>query len=80
MQGSEAHLKRLCTHIGSTRNEVGELEALASSQSCGVTGVTGGTWWHESHSRSAEVEGTGCSGGTGRQARWRSGTVGEGEV
>ena len=56
-KGSREHLKRLCTKAGSMRNNQDELESLVSSQSSALSGITGETWWHESHNWSAGMEG-----------------------
>ena len=57
-EGSGAHLKCLYTNARSMRNEQDELEALISSQSYDVIGISETSW--------NDWRATGCSGGIGR--------------
>ncbi|KAK4816487.1 hypothetical protein QYF61_017239 [Mycteria americana] len=55
-EGSGAYLKCLYTNAHSIRNKQDELEALVSSQSYNIIGISE-TWWNESHDWSAGTEG-----------------------
>ncbi|KAK4827172.1 hypothetical protein QYF61_015134 [Mycteria americana] len=54
--GSGAYLKCLYTNAHSMRNKQDKLEALVSSQSYEIIGMSE-TWWNESHDWSAGMEG-----------------------
>ncbi|KAK4807079.1 hypothetical protein QYF61_018420 [Mycteria americana] len=54
-EGSGAYLKCLYTNEHSMRNKQDELEALVSSQSHDIIGISE-TWWNESHDWSAGME------------------------
>ncbi|KAK4806215.1 hypothetical protein QYF61_001138 [Mycteria americana] len=56
MEGSGAYPKCLYTNACSMRNKQDELEALVSSQSYDVIGISE-IWWNESHDWSAGMEG-----------------------
>ena len=55
-EGSGAYLKCLYTSTRSMRNKQDEPEALGSSQSYNIIGISE-TWWNESHDWSAGMEG-----------------------
>ena len=53
--GSGVYLKCLYPNACSMRNEQDELEALTSSQSYDIVGISE-SWWNETHDWSAEME------------------------